>query len=121
MNSIELEERLINFAIQIIDIANDIPNTIIGTNLAKQIGRSGTSSALNYGEARGAESMKDFAHKIQIVVKELRETHVCLKILARAKLYKSNHNMQMAIDENNQLISILVKSVKTSQNKIKNR
>ncbi len=126
MNSVELETRLICFAVIIIEIANEIPNTIIGNNLTSQIGRSGTSCALNYGEAQAGESRKDFIHKIQIVSKELRETLVCLKILQLAKLYKSEKNMQKALEECNELVAIFVKSVKTSQknsshNKIKNR
>ncbi|MCD4681304.1 MAG: hypothetical protein K8S00_13040 [Bacteroidales bacterium] len=52
MNSKELEERLICFAVLIIDVANDIPSTIVGSNLVKQIGKSGTSCSLNYGEAQ---------------------------------------------------------------------
>ncbi|MCD4679974.1 MAG: four helix bundle protein [Bacteroidales bacterium] len=115
MTSIVLEERLICFAVLIIDIANDIPNTKVGSNLASQISRSGTSCALNYGEARGGESKKDFIHKIQVVLKELRETFVCLKILHNTKLFKSEENMQKALKENDELISIFVKSVKTSQ------
>ncbi len=51
--------RLIDYSVLIIDIADDIPNTNVEGNLTKQIGRSGTSSALNYGESRGAESIKD--------------------------------------------------------------
>lgn len=52
MNKHELEERLINFAVLIIDIANDLPNTKTGIHLSGQLVRSGTSSALNYGEAQ---------------------------------------------------------------------
>jgi len=45
--------------------------------------RSGTSPALNFGEAMAAESRNDFIHKLKIILKELRETFVCLKIIKR--------------------------------------
>ena len=86
--------------------------------MIKQIVRSSTSPALNYGEAIAAESSKDFVHKLQIVLKELRETWVTLTIINKAGLCKNQTLLEKAIEENNQLISILVKSVNTSRNKI---
>jgi len=74
---------------------------------------------------KSGESRKDFIHKIKVVLKELRETFVCLKIIQRAKLYKSEKKIQTSLKENNELISIFVKSVATAQrnidNEIKNR
>ena len=118
MNKFELEERLINFSVAIIDIANELPNTKVGNHLSGQLVRSGTSPALNYGEAQSGESRKDFVHKIKIVLKELRETFVCLKIIHRTKLYKSEKKMNMVLKENDELISIFVKSVETAQRNI---
>ncbi|MCD6113477.1 MAG: four helix bundle protein [Bacteroidales bacterium] len=115
MNKSELEERLINFAVLIIDIVNEMPNTKAGNHLSGQLVRSGTSPALNYGEAQSGESRKDFIHKIKIVLKELRETFVCLKIIYKANLYKSEKKIQIVLKENNELISIFVKSVETAQ------
>ena len=89
MNKLELEERLIDFAVLIIEISGELPKTNIGLHLSGQLVRSGTSPALNYGEAQSAESRKDFIHKIKIVLKELRETLVCLKIIYKVKLYKT--------------------------------
>ena len=109
------EERLINFAVLIIEIANEIPNTKAGNHLSGQLVRSCTSSALNYGEAQSGESRKDFIHKIKVVLKELRETFVCLKIIRRTKLCKTEMKMQTALKENDELISIFVKSVETAQ------
>ncbi len=80
--------------------------------------RSGTSVSLNYGEAQSGESRKDFIHKMKIVLKELRETHVCLKIIYRAKLVKTKSKILAAIKEANELISIFVKSVETVRNSL---
>ncbi|MCJ7552544.1 MAG: four helix bundle protein [Ignavibacteriaceae bacterium] len=115
MKKIELEERLIDFSVLIIEIVNELPNTKAGNHLAGQLVRSGTSPALNYGEAQSAESRKDFVHKIKVVLKELRETFICLQIINKAKLYQSEKKIQSALIENNELISIFVKSVETAK------
>ena len=86
-----------------------------GNHLAGQLIRSGTSVSLNYGEAQSGESRKDFIHKMKVVLKELRETFVCLKIIYRAKLFKDMSDMDKAMTENNELIFIFVRSVETAQ------
>lgn len=77
----ELEDRLINFAVRIIRLSSRLPRTPAGKHVAGQILRSGTSPAPNYGEARGAESSADFIHKIRVVLKELNETSIWLRII----------------------------------------
>jgi len=81
MNKRDLEERLIRFAVLIIEIVESMPSTRSANHLGSQLLRSGTSPALNYGEAQSAESRRDFVHKIKIVLKELREKYVCLRIV----------------------------------------
>jgi len=120
MNKFDLEERLINFAVAIVKIDETMPNTRAGNHLGGQLLRSGTSPALNYGEAQSGESRKDFIHKIKIVLKELRETYVCLKIIHRTKLYKSEDKIMSTMKENNELISIFVKSAETAQKNYEN-
>ena len=83
VNIYNLEERLIEFACAIVEIVGMIPKNIIGNHFSGQLIRSGSSPALNYAEARDAESKNDFIHKMKIVLKELRETYVCLKIIDR--------------------------------------
>ncbi|MCO6500599.1 MAG: four helix bundle protein [Vicingus serpentipes] len=116
MNKFDLEDRLVEFSVLIIDIVNEIPNSKAGNHLSGQIVRSGTSVSLNYGEAQSGESKKDFIHKMKIVLKELRETFVCLKIIHKTKLFKHEEKIVKAKKENNELISIFVKSVATAQN-----
>ena len=81
-----LEDRLIDLAVRIIRLSGCLPRTVQARHLANQILRSGTSAAPNYAEARGAESRSDFVHKLRIVQKELNETTVWLRIIARAGL-----------------------------------
>ena len=77
----DLEERLIEFVLLLDEITEQLPSTRLANHLAGQMVRSSTSPALNYGEAQSAESQKDFVHKMQIILKELRETKICLKII----------------------------------------
>lgn len=110
----DLEERLIDFAVEIIHFIEVIPNTKAGNHLGGQLLRSGTSPALNYGEARSSESKKDFIHKMKVCLKELRESHNCLRMLNKAKLFKSQDQIKGLIKEANELISIFVKSIETA-------
>jgi len=107
----DLEERLIDFAALIIEIGRQLPSDRVGVHLSGQLLRSGTSPALNYGEALGAESRRDFIHKLKVVLKELKETFVCLKILVRIS-YLSIESP--ALKECNELISIFVTSIDTA-------
>jgi four helix bundle protein len=61
----DLEERLISFGVNIIVLSNKIHKNYTGNHLRHQLIRSGTSPALNYAEARFAESKKDFIHKVK--------------------------------------------------------
>lgn len=125
MKTNDLEERIIDFSVLIINLVEEIKNNYAGNYYGNQLIRSSGSPALNYGEARSAESHKDFVHKMGISLKELRESHNCLRIINKANLYiGNNENILKAIDENNQLISIFVASIKTSKSNnsnIKNR
>ncbi|WP_346855271.1 four helix bundle protein [uncultured Draconibacterium sp.] len=115
MNKFDLEERLILFSVDIIKLSNHIENSIAGLHLNKQIVRSATSPALNYGEAQSAESTRDFIHKMGICLKELRETFINIKILKYAKLSKNEELLDKCYTENNELISIFVKSIETAK------
>ena len=115
----DLEERLIDFAIRIIKIAESLPKTRVGNHISGQIIRCGTSPAPNYGEAQSAESRADFIHKMKICLKELRETRVWLIMIIRACLIKPASKLDTVIKENDELISIFMTSVKTAKkNKI---
>lgn len=115
----DLEERLIEFAVSIISLCKKIGNDFTAQHLSKQLIRSATSAALNYGEAQSAESSKDFLHKMKICLKELRESLVNLKIQMGAGCIKDMEHMEVLMKENNELIAIFVSSIRTSQNKNK--
>ncbi len=110
----ELEDRLIDFAVRIIKLSANLPKTSAGKHIAGQILRSGTSPAPNYGEARGAESKADFVHKLGIVLKELNETSIWLRIIERSQLLKRELLLEI-IGENRELSRIFTSSLKTSK------
>ena len=102
----ELEERLIEFAVQIVTFSIELGGTPAGKHIALQILRSGTAPAPNYAEARGAESRADFIHKLGIVQKELNETSVWLRILLKTVA---------VLTENQELCRIVGASVRTAK------
>jgi len=113
----DLDERLINFAVAIINFVETLPNTKSANHLGGQLLRSGTSPSLNYGEARSAESQSDFVHKMKVCLKELRESYNCLRILHRVEIYVSFDQVQSLTAECNELIAIFVKSISTASKK----
>ena len=115
----DLEERLIQFAVDVILICGKIDGSFASQHLSKQLIRSATSSALNYGEAQSAESTRDFLHKMKLCLKELRESLVNLKIQKGADLIQNIERLELLMKENNELIAIFVSSIRTSQNKNK--
>jgi len=115
----DLEERLIQFSIDIITLCKESNKSFASDHLIKQVIRSATSSALNYGEAQSAESTKDFQHKMKLCLKELRETLVNLKIQRGIDSIQNKQNLEGVLKENNELIAIFVSSIRTSQNKHK--
>ena len=110
-----LEERLVEFASMIIEIDELLPNTRAGNHLGGQLLRSGTSPALNYGEAQAAESRNDFIHKMKVCLKELRETNICLKIILNRKMLENKGLIDKTFDESKQLIAIFTTSVETAE------
>ena len=112
----EIEERLIDFAVRVIKVADALPKSPAGKHIASQLLRAGTSPAPNYAEARGAESNADFVHKLRISLKELNESCVWLRMVCRAELMKSER-LDDLIDENQQLCRVLNASVTTATRK----
>lgn len=111
----DLEDRLIDFSVSIINIVEKLPDTRTGNHIANQLVRCGTSPAPNYGEAQSAESRQDFIHKIKICLKELRETKIWLKVIQWKSLIKNNEEVEILLRECDELISIFVVSIKTAE------
>jgi len=113
--TVELQDRLIDYAVRVIHAVGVLPDTVAGRHIGGQLLRSGTSPAPNYGEAVSSESRNDFVHKVQIALKELRESDVWLKIIMRSKMIEDPERLIPLGKETDELISILVASARTAR------
>lgn len=109
----DLEDRLIKFSVAVLDFSEKIPETKAGSYLCGQLVRSASAPSLIYGEANAAESPADFVHKMGVALKELRETHNCLRILQLKRYFRETEVIQRLIDENVELIKIFAASINT--------
>ncbi|MDZ4700214.1 MAG: four helix bundle protein, partial [Rhodothermales bacterium] len=114
IRAVQMENRLIVFAVRVCTLSESLPQTFSGRHVASQLFRAGTAPAAQYAEAQGAESRPDFIHKLKIAVKELRETQVWLKFITQMN-YPIDPNPEPIRKEADELISILVKSIQTAQ------
>lgn len=114
----DLSARLLKFSIKGIHLIDNIKPTLIGKHISGQLFRSITSSGANYEEACAAESKADFIHKLQIVLKELRETKYWLRLIAESGLINRNQsNLDWISREALELSNIIAKSIITSKQK----
>ena len=109
-----LIQRLLDFAAEIGWVCDELPDTRFGNRIAYQLSGSGTSPRPNYEEACGAESRKDFIHKMSISLKELRESHFWLRLISRCRLI-TGERIAALTDECNQLVRIFGQSVTTAR------
>ena len=112
----DLQDRLVDYAVRTIKLSEKLPETKAGKHVSTQILRSGTSPAPNYGEAQSAESKADFVHKLKVALKELRETEIWIKIIAKAEMIKPASQMVPLLQETDELIAILFTSIETAKN-----
>ena len=101
----DLEDRLIDFAVLAMGVAEALPETRAGRQVEGQIIRCGTSPAPSYGEAQSAESRNDFIHKMKVCLKELRETRIWLLIIQRKPLIEPAEKLDPVIAECAELLS----------------
>ena len=112
----DLSERLLDFAADIIKLITKLKKTAVGRHIGNQLMKSSTSSGANYEEACGAESKADFIHKMQLVLKELREYLYWLKLIKKASVISDEH-LQPLLDEAKELAKIVAKSIVTARSK----
>jgi four helix bundle protein len=116
--SYDLEDRLLEFAAQIVQLVELLPSTKAGNHIAGQLLRCGTSPLSNHGEVEAAESRKDFLHKLRICLKELRETKRWLRLCSRLNLIPVT-SLRTCLAEADELVRIFVVSVRTAENNAK--
>jgi four helix bundle protein len=108
----DIQERLIDFAVDIIKFCSEFSQGPIPRHITSQLLRCGTAPAPNYGEARGAESINDFVHKLGITLKELNESGIWLEIIRRGEMMPLNR-IESLIKECRELSRIISASIRT--------
>lgn len=114
MKGDDIAQRLLRFAVEVLNLMKNLPRNTIGRHVAKQLVRAATAGGANYEEARSAESRADFAHKVSIAAKELRESRYWLKLSAEANLAAPSRANPLA-HEASELIAILTACAKTAR------
>ena len=114
MKGEDILERLLDFGARAGVVVDALPEGRLGRHVAGQLVRSGTSPAANYSEGQAAESREDFCHKLGIALKEMRESHVWLRLIIKARLLP-DHRLADLLDECDQLIRILASSIVTTK------
>ena len=115
----DLEERLLEYANNIIKLVEALPNTRSGNHIGNQLLKSGTAPYAHHGEAQAAESNNDFVHKMSIGLKELRESSRWLKLVEKSQMLKNKIEwIKEMIAETEELIKIFFKSIQTAKSNI---
>jgi four helix bundle protein len=114
----DLEERLLEFSANIIQLIDGLPNTRAANHVTGQLLRCGTSPLGNHGEVQAAQSRRDFVHKLRICLKEFKETRRWLRLLKRSQLLPTQ-KMEPILQETEELIRIFAASVRTAEKNAK--
>ena len=109
----QLEQRLLVFGIAVCRSLRGAEHDLVWQHIALQLVRCSTSPAANYGEARAAESRRDFIHKMQICLKELRVTAIWLRF--RSGIYGVTKGSADLIDECQELMLIIAAGIRTAR------
>jgi len=114
MKGDDLFERFVDFGVSALKFSELLTGTEGRRHVAGQLLRSGTSAGANYEEGRGAESKRDFVHKLGITLKEIKESRYWLKIAERAEM-ETGDSVKRMIQESEELAAIIAQSIKTAR------
>jgi four helix bundle protein len=110
----DLEDRLLEYAARIIRLVDAMPGTRAAGHVADQLLRCGTSPLANHGELQGAESRKDFIHKLGLCLKEIDEAWRWLRLIHRVPILPPG-KVEPLLAETNALIKIFAASIRTAE------
>jgi four helix bundle protein len=114
----DLENRFVEYTCRMIDVVEALPKTRTGNYIAGQLIKSCHSPTFNYGEVQAAESRNDFIHKMKVVLKELKECRIALKIVRKKEMIKPLNKLTSIFKETEELIAITAKSISTAKNNL---
>lgn len=116
MNKDDLKERFKKFSLRVIRLCQSLPRNKVSDVIGRQLLRSGTSTGANYRSACRAKSTKDFIYKLQIVEEEMDESLYWMELLIEGEVV-AEHLLKELMVEGNELLSIVISSIKTSKAK----
>ncbi len=114
MKGDDIADRLLEFAVRAIQLASNLPKGVVATHTLRQLARAATGGGALYEEARSAESRADFAHKVLVGAKEVREAVFWVRFIARIAPNRAAAAVGV-IDEGRQIIAILTASARTAR------
>jgi four helix bundle protein len=114
MKGDDIADRFLDFAVRVLRLASALPKSVVGKHVASQLIRSGTSAGANYEEARGAECLSDFVHKLGMSWKETRESCFWLRLIQRSQLVKPVR-IEDLVQESSELCAIISRSLITAR------
>jgi len=115
MDRNEMKSGTKELAKDIIKLCRKFPNNMEGRLIGNQIFRSGSSTAANYRAACRARSTSDFISKLSIVEEEADETLFWLELIKEMEIVDKTL-LNSLMQENNEIIAIIVSSIKTARN-----
>ena len=111
----DIKERTFEFGVQVVRLVNTLPRTVAGVEVGRQLVKSGTSIGANMEEADGAESKRDFIHKVSIARKEARETRFWLRVVRATGLNKDAQEINYLAQESDELVRILSAIIRSAK------
>jgi four helix bundle protein len=114
----DIKARTFRFALQIIALVEKLPNTIAAQTIGKQLIRSGTSVGANVEEATAAHSKSDFVYRLNISLREARETLFWLRLLEASRILEPV-NSAATLKESDEIMRILGAIVSSARGKRK--
>jgi four helix bundle protein len=116
----DIRERAFGFAVHVIRLYRHLDEQPgVGRIIGKQLLRAGTSIGANVEEAQAGQSRADFISKNAIALKEARETHYWLRLLAASNVLEESRisDLQAEAEELMRIIAAIIVSTKKHDNK----
>lgn len=111
---VSIQERCYGFALRVLRLTAALPRSVAGSVIGRQVLRSGTSVGANCEEAKAAQSRADFVNKMNLALKEARETHYWLRLIGDAHMLPQRRLAEL-LNESDEIVRILTATVRKSK------